>query len=305
MGNKLLIVVLGGGDSPEREVSLRSAAGVEKALKEAGYKTKFLDPRDEIQQLDEFNPKTTLVFPILHGAGGEDGEIQKILDEKGFRYLGSGSKASEAAFDKSKTKEILIKNGLPNAGGGIVDATSYFTHELIKKPHVLKVTTGGSSIGTVVVKTPGEFSKEHIMENVFSYGDKAVIEEFVEGQEISVPVFGKRALPIIEIIPPEGGNFDYKNKYNGATTELCPPEHIDKKTQEYCKKLAVSVHQAVGCRHLSRVDMIVRPDGSAVVLEINNMPGMTDQSLYPKAAKVEGLTFPQLMKEFVKMVKKA
>ena len=301
--SKLVVAVLGGGDSPEREISLKSALGVEKALKEAGYKTRFLDPRDELEELQKMDPKTTLVFPILHGPGGEDGVIQKYLEDNGFRFLGSSSEASASAFDKALTKEILVKNNLPTAEYAVVDKTTYFTHELTSKPHVIKITTGGSSIGTVIVEKPGTISREEVMKKVFEFGDTAVVEEFVSGQEISVPVFGNRALPIIEITPPEGGQFDYENKYNGETKEVCPPETLEPKLQEYLKKLAVQVHQAVGCRHLSRVDMIVRSDGSAIVLEINNMPGMTSQSLYPKAANVDGMSFPQLMKKFVKMVK--
>jgi D-alanine-D-alanine ligase len=293
------VVVLGGGNSPEREVSLRSAKSVATALETAGFRVAQLDPANA--DLSGIPRDDVIVFPILHGAGGEDGIIQQELESLGLPYLGSDSQASAICFDKGKTRLAMKEAGLPIARGDVVTADTYPNNPLALEPHVLKVTTGGSSIGTYIVKDPDAIDQAKVDE-IFQLGSEAVIEQLVMGVEITVPVLGKRALPVIEIRPPADAEFDYENKYNGATAELCPPESIDQATQQRAQTLAEQTQQALGCRHLSRTDMIVRPNGEFILLEINTMPGMTDQSLYPKAAAVAGLSMPQLMKLFVSMV---
>lgn len=132
----------------------------------------------------------------------------------------------------------------------------------------------------------------------------AVIEELIEGVEITVPVLDNKALPVIEIKPPPGDEFDYDNKYNGETEEICPPVSVSKELQRVAQDYAEKAHAMLGCRHLSRSDFIVASDGRVVMLELNTMPGMTDQSLYPKSAKVAGIDFPELMKKFASLVKR-
>lgn len=298
---KPYIIVLGGGNSPERAISLRSAAAVNDAALQLGYKVSFLDPVDGYTALDKV-PPGSVVLPILHGVGGEDGVIQRELEARNLKYLGSNSKVSAICIDKDKTRKILIQNFLPVAIGEKVNAKSYSNSGLKSNPHVLKACTGGSSLGTLIVKNPSNVSDEQIAE-VFKIDKNAVIEELISGVEITIPVLGETPLPVIEIEPPEGLEFDYVNKYNGATNEFCPPKSISKKIQTSAQQLALKTHVLLGCRHISRTDMIVRNDGTLVILEINTMPGLTSQSLFPKSAKANGMSFNQLVNEFINMTK--
>src|SRR4030095_1883169 len=210
-----------GGDSPEREVSLRSGKSVLQALQAAGYTTQEYDPAKGIKFLDSLGP-ATIVFPILHGQGGEDGTIQKQLEKRNIKYLGSDSRASALCFDKSRTRQVLLANGVPMAEGDTVTRDSYTDHPLTKRPHVLKVARGGSSIGTLLVSNP-TVSKPEKVQEIFELDELAIIEELVEGVEIKITILDRTALPVIEIRPPADGEFDYENKYNGQTAELCPP----------------------------------------------------------------------------------
>lgn len=295
------IVVLGGGNSTEREVSLRSAKSVSDALITAGFEVINLDPVN-LSVLDSIT-SNTIVFPILHGNNCEDGKMQRELESRNLPFLGSDSKSSEVCFDKGRARQAFQDSGLPVARGDIVTSETYADHPLVTLPHVLKINEGGSSIGTYLIFDPNKADQQKVNE-VFALGEKAVIEELVEGTEITVPIFDGQSLPVIEIKPPEDEEFDYANKYNGKSQELCPPVSIDGTKQKQAQDFAEQAHKALGCRHLSRVDFIVRPDGSMVILEINTMPGMTDQSLYPIGAEAAGFTFPQLMTKFVELVKR-
>lgn len=292
------ILVLGGGDSTERDVSLRSAAAVTKALKQAKFEVEEADPKNKLNIKPGY-----IVFPILHGQGGEDGSLQLKLEAIQAPYFGSNSFASAVCFDKALARKKLELAGLPVAKGDKVSKATYNDHELAKQPHVLKVSKGGSSIGTYLVRDASKIDRQKVDE-VFALDDTAVIEELVEGTEITVPILDSEALPVIEIVPPPDGDFDYENKYNGKTTELCPPKSVDQATQKEARELAVKVHIALGARHLSRTDIIIRPNGQMVVLELNTMPGMTEQSLYPLSAKQSGLDMPALVKKFVDLVKR-
>ena len=294
------ITVLGGGDSTEREVSLRSAAAVATALRQVGFEVINLDPKDGLEDLDKNNG---IIFPILHGQGGEDGSLQLKLESMQLPYLGSDSGSSTASFDKVLTRQILVEKGLPVAKGVRVNKYSYREQQISKLPHVLKVARGGSSIGTYLVRDPDKVDQAKVDE-VFSLDHEALIEELVEGTEITIAVLDAAALPVIEIVPPSDAEFDYENKYNGKTQEICPPQSISQDLQAKAQELAEQVHKALGARHLSRVDMIVRPSGELVVLELNTMPGMTEQSLYPLSAATNNISMPELMKRFVNLVER-
>lgn len=295
------ILVLGGGNSPEREVSLRSARAVADAARSAGHEVSEADPKDGLEILD--NLVDTIVFPILHGAGGEDGILQAELEKRNLPFLGSGSVSSKNCFDKWITRQTLEKADIPMAKAERITKETYTESELSKLPHVLKVNHGGSSIGTLIVRDVS-ILKQADVDEIFNLENDAVLEELIEGIEITIPVLDKTALPAIEVKPPEGGEFDYENKYNGQSAELCPPPSLNEDQHKKSQQIAEQVHKIMGCRHLSRVDTIMRPDGSFVVLEINTIPGLTDQSLYPKSAAVSGLSMPDLMKKFVEIVKR-
>lgn len=294
------IVVLGGGNSSEREVSLRSASAVAKALRQAGHEVIELDPSKGLNALNGLT-NDVIVFPILHGAGGEDGAIQQELESRGLPYLGSGVEASRLCFDKYLARQKLLEAGVSIAKGDSVTSETYPNNPLTKAPHVLKVQRGGSSIGTYIVRDPSNIDEQKVAE-VFSLDDHAIIEELIIGPEITVPILDTKALPVIEIVPPEAEEFNYENKYNGKSQEICPAVSIDKPKQEEAQRLAEKVHKVLGCRHLSRIDIMVRQNGELVVLEANTMPGMTEQSLYPLSAKTAGIYMPELVNIFVDLV---
>ncbi len=296
------VLVLGGGNSPEREVSLRSAKSVAEAARQADYDVTEADPADGLDILDQFN-KDTVVLPILHGAGGEDGVLQAELESRKLPFLGASSESSKNCFDKWLTRELLVANEIPMAQAVRTNKLDYSGQELAKKPHVLKVLHGGSSIGTLVVRDPTKITNEQLDE-LFGLENDAVLEELIEGVEITVPILDECALMPLEIQPPDSGEFDYENKYNGATKELCPPPSLKNDQIVLAQKLAERVHSVTRCRHLSRVDIMMDKNGDMYVLEINTIPGLTDQSLYPKSAAQAGYSMPQLVTKFVEMVKR-
>jgi D-alanine-D-alanine ligase len=296
------ILILGGGDSPEREVSLRSAKAVANAARQAGFDVMEVDPKEGLEILSNI-PKDTIVFPILHGKNGEDGVIQKEIEKNSLAYLGTRSQASADCFDKWTTREILIAAGLPVARADLVDKESYERNPISKLPHVLKVVDGGSSIGTLMIHDTSVTHQSKIDE-IFNLGSKTILEELIHGDEITVPILDKAALPVIEIIPPKDEEFDYENKYNGRTQEICPPKNVSDELQYQGQRLAEKVHDVMNAQHLSRVDIMIDKSGRLWVLEINTIPGLTDQSLYPKSALVAGLPMPELIRRFVDMVKR-
>jgi D-alanine-D-alanine ligase len=296
------VLVLGGGDSPEREVSQRSAKAVYDALIEAGIEAAQADPKEGMEIFNNLG-QDTIVFPILHGKGGEDGSIQAEMEKRNIPFLGATSEVSSICFNKWDARQKFSDAGLNIAKGELVSETDYNNHPLTQKPHVLKVVRGGSSIGTLIVRQNGPASSEKARE-IFSMEEQPLIEELIEGIEVTIPILDQSALPPIEVRPPEGGEFDYENKYNGKTAELCPPPSLSEDQVKKSQEIAEQVHKSVNCRHLSRVDLMMRPDGSFVVLEINTIPGLTNQSLYPKSAGVAGMSMPQLVTKFSDLVRR-
>ncbi len=293
------ILVLGGGNSSEREVSLRSSAAVSVALTAIGHAVEMADPTDGEEAVMAAVERNELVFPILHGTGGEDGTIQRLLDTAGKPYLGSDAAASELCFDKVRLKTVLVDNGILTPKSEVVTTASFGTSGLAKAPFVLKPVADGSSVGTMIVKSL-PYNSEQAAVLLQGYG-QMLLEELIVGIEITVPVLGAAALPVIEIVPPAGKVFDYENKYNGATSELCPPLHVSPELQNRAQRLAEEVHSVSGARHLSRTDMIITPGGQIYVLEINTLPGMTATSLLPKSAAAAGLDWSKLAARLVEL----
>lgn len=293
------ILVLGGGISPEREVSFRSASNVQTALENAGFDVQFYDPANGTDELLKLAKECDMVFPILHGVGGEDGTLQKIFEDNNIKFLGSGSVACQNTLDKSKFYEICKTNKIRIPQGEVVDRSSFLNSSLLKKPFVLKPVSGGSAVDTFIERAvPKDFSK---FDKVFEKYGKMILQELIQGKEVTDSVLGDKVLPVVEIIPPTGEEFDFVNRYNGRSQELCPPKNIDNKTQRKVQELALKVHETLNCQHLSRIDMIVGKD-NIYVLELNSIPGMTKASLYPKEAQVMGLSMEDLVREFVRMV---
>ncbi|HVX24322.1 MAG TPA: D-alanine--D-alanine ligase [Candidatus Saccharimonadales bacterium] len=292
------ILVLCGGTSEERDVSLRSGAGVAAALNEADHEVGIADPADHLD--DDFLRSYDVIFPALHGPGGEDGSLQARLENLDIPFVGSDSQASALCFDKWHYRQVMSKGGIAMPRGDTLQHHEHSEHELAQDLHVLKPITGGSSIDTFIVRDLGTIPYQAIAQT-FERHPKMLIEELIDGTELTVGILDKKPLPVIEIIPPVGGNFDYVNKYNGRTKEIVAPEHVSAETQAAAQQLAWQAHQLTGCRDFSRTDIMCDRDGRLLLLETNTLPGMTDQSLFPKAAAAAGITMSELVDQLVRL----
>ena len=292
-------MVLLGGTSSEREVSLRSGKAVVEALKATGNEVIEYDPADGYEGLAQYAGKVECVLPILHGRGGEDGVIQEQLEKYGFKYLGADVKASRRCADKAEFKKEIQRAGILTPEWAVVARETLGKSDLSQQPHVLKAIDGGSTIDTFIARDP---AVPPYQPDIFDKYPSMLLEELVEGVEITVGILGDKALPILEIIPPPGGEFDYENKYNGASQELYPPPHVSEDKQQEAQRLAEKVHQTCGVRHLSRTDMMIDKSGKIYVIELNTIPGLTPQSLYPKEAAAAGLSMEDLVQQFLELV---
>jgi len=294
-------LVLGGGISPEKEVSIRSATAVHQALEELGHSATYLDPSEvPVEEIVKISKTTDGVFPILHGEGGEDGSIQLRLEQEAVPYFGPSSTSCLNTFDKAEFKKVLEAHDLPTPRWNVINAEQLSTEPLAKNPFVLKPIKGGSSIDTFIIRAV-PFDRAPLLEALSRYGTM-LIEELVEGAEITAGILENTALPIVEIVPPKDQEFDYENKYNGATQEFCPPVNVSEELQAKAKALALEVHKATQCRHLSRTDILINNDGELFVIDTNTIPGLTNQSLFPKAAAMAGYSWISLVEKFTQLV---
>ncbi len=279
------VAVLMGGPGTEREVSLRSGLAVSKAVSEAGADVELVD----VIGIDVEVPEgTDLVFNMIHGTFGEDGQLQEILDKLGVPYTGEGAEGSRIAFDKILSKERFAAAGVPTSAWCILRSG-----ESLPKapPFVLKAPRQGSSVGVHIVKTPAD--AKAALEDCLRFDDQVLIEDFFVGRELTVGILGDLALPIIEIVPHEGF-YDYEHKYTKGASDYYVPAPIGEAATQAVQKAALDAHRALGLEVYSRVDILLAADGSLNVMEINTIPGMTETSLLPKAASVIGLSFPAL-----------
>lgn len=272
-----------GGVSSERAISLRSGKNVAEALEQKGYCVKLVDITSENcrAQLTGFD----IAYNILHGRFGEDGGIQKILEELKIPYTGSGVKSSANCMDKLICKNILIQNNLP---------TPAFTKTA---PAVVKAPCEGSSIGVTIVKAQTELDRI-LAETIGRYGPNTFAEEYTSGAEVTVgvmPINGQlTALPILELIP-KNEFYDFEAKYTPGKTEFILPARLSPKVTEATQELAIAAYRALRCDGAVRVDFVVEERQKPTILEINTVPGMTDQSDLPAEAKAYGIDFPDLV----------
>jgi D-alanine-D-alanine ligase len=290
------IAVLCGGPSSEREVSLRSGSGVANALRLLGVDAFELDVRDDRFRLPV---GTELVFNALHGAFGEDGTIQAILEEKGIPYTGEGEVGSRLAFDKIESKKRFIECGVPTAPYVTVQRGEVPDLSL---PYVVKVPCQGSSVGVYLVKTMKE--RDAALEKAFALADTILVEAFVSGRELTVGVLGENVLPIIEIRP-RGGFYSYENKYTwtnrgGAAEHECPAR-LSRSEKAIVDAAALAAHRALELEIYSRVDVILDRVRGPQVLEVNTIPGMTETSLLPEAAAAAGISMSHLCEFIVQL----
>jgi D-alanine-D-alanine ligase len=236
------------------------------------------------------------VFLALHGTYGEDGTVQTQLDQLNVPYTGCGPEASRIAFDKHETKLRLVDAGVPTARFALAETPTASWPLGWDPPVVLKPVRQGSSVGLQFVERVSDWSAR--LAEAFRFDDKVLVEEKISGRETTVGVLGQEALPIVEVCP-KTGVYDYQSKYtSGATDYLCPAP-FDQATTSRVQAAALAAFRAVGCRDYARVDIMIRPDGEPVVLEINTLPGMTETSLMPKAAAAAGLSYGQLCQRMI------
>ena len=312
------VVVLLGGISPEREVSLRSGNAVSKALQEAGINVTCIDVKDEkLEELDHLD--IDVAFIALHGYFGEDGGVQQLLESKGIPYTGSGIRASRLAMDKLATKKCFIDAGLKTPD--YVTVTEFqelaeIQQEVSKLglPVVLKPTRNGSSIGISIIKKINELQIG--LEKAFEFGYELLVEKYIKGRELTVGILDDKALPIIEI-KPAVEFFNYEAKYKDDRTKYLIVEKtlseqkntvgdssrtigfLSPATYNNAQKLAINAQKILGCKGFSRVDMLLDDRDNLYLLEINTIPGFTEKSLLPKAAKAAGMSFPSLCEKIV------
>jgi D-alanine-D-alanine ligase len=283
------IVVLKGGISAEREISLRSGAAVAKALREKNMEVVELDVVSEKFSV----PPCDVVFIALHGTFGEDGQVQEILDQQGCLYTGCGKGASEKAFDKVISKEIFIQNHVPTPAFEICHKGDWPSLDF---PVVVKPSRQGSSVGISRVVSKDQLDSALAL--AFQYDDSVIVEKMIVGKELTVGILGDQTLPVVHIEPQEGF-YDYQNKYTaGRTLYHCPAALSDSVTAAV-QKAAWEAHQALGCEVYSRVDVLLDEQEKPWVLEANTIPGMTETSLLPKAAAVAGFSFADLCEHIV------
>ena len=344
------IVVLGGGISTERHVSLVTATSVCKALRSIGHKAIFVDMflglEDYNGDLDalferedgccgkvaiehtepdigaviasrkdksksrlgknvlEVCKRADCVFLGLHGQDGEDGKIQAALELLGIPYTGSDHLSSAMALDKATAKKIMTCADIPTPSGREYSLEETPAAEILaqqKLPCVVKAVNGGSSIGVYICETASELISA--LCEVQKYCSRIIIEQKICGREFTVPVLGGDALDVIEIVPPEGNSFDYVAKYQSGeegAREICPAV-IPPELASQLKKLALAFHRALGLSVYSRTDFIVDEKGDPWCLEVNTLPGMTPNSLIPKAAKLAGLDYPHLCEKIIEL----
>ncbi len=285
------VAVLMGGWSAEREVSLKSGAGVVAALVEAGYRVTSVDmPRDLDAFLKMLTPRPDVVFNALHGRGGEDGIVQGVLEFLGIPYTHSGVMASAVAMDKDMTKRVLSTVGVRSPRGVIIERTSFAGGHPIPPPYVMKPVDEGSTVGLTFVRAgdppPGD--------EIWAGGDRLLVEDYIPGRELTAGVMGDRSLAVTEISF-TGEIFDFTAKYVAGHARHVVPAPLPPEISAEVMRLALVVHQTLGCRGVSRSDF--RYDSSKpgteglYFLEVNNQPGMTPLSLVPEQAAHCGISY--------------
>ncbi len=286
------VAVLKGGVSREREVSLRSGAAVAGGLRAAGYDVAEIDVRDRELHLPA---GIEAVFIVLHGDYGEDGAVQRQLEERGIPFTGSGSRSSARTFDKLASKQLFVRERIPTPDYEVLGPGGRRSMPL---PVVVKPVRQGSSLGVHRVFDEAEWPSA--FEESLGYEGQVIVETFIPGRELTVGIVGDQVLPMIEIRAPEG-YYDYKAKYTAGVTEYLVPAPVDAGATLLCMDLARRTFNALEGRGMGRVDLRMSDDGRAYVLELNSIPGFTETSLLPKAARAAGIAFPELCERILNM----
>ena len=295
------IAVLMGGPGSERDVSFATGREVVKALRVLDMEVTEVDVKGPNFELPH---GVNLAFIALHGTFGEDGQVQRILDDRGVAYTGEGATESELAFDKIRSKEAFRQHNIPTPYWQIVTIGQRPT---IPIPFVIKAPRQGSTVGVHIIRNEREI--DAAMEDAGKYDRELLIEKFVPGRELTIGILGEQALPILEIIP-KGGFYDFTNKYpflnpsaGGGAEHVCPAKIPEDRTRAI-QDLALRAHRSLGLQVYSRVDLILSEEGEPSVLEVNTIPGMTEASLLPEAAAAAGIGYAQLCARIIELSQK-
>jgi D-alanine--D-alanine ligase len=298
------IGVLMGGYSSEREISLRSGNAVVKALSAAGHVVKSIDitisDRAKIIELIK-SAGIDVAFIALHGRLGEDGQIQSILEEAGLPYTGSGVLANQKAFNKITAQGAFKHAGLPVpenfciTDGRLAQFKEAFA-VLKKLPFIVKAACEGSSIGVFMVRHPSGW--EFSLKEALALGPYIIVEKFVKGREVTIGIFDRQALPLVEIVT-KTALFDFNSKYQKGMTEYHVPAQLSEALTKKIQTMALSAYDVLGCEGFARVDVRIDENEDPYILEINTIPGFTETSLFPKAAACVGFNFLQVCEKLL------
>ena len=300
---RVKVAVLLGGESSEREVSLASGKKVLENISKEKYEVFRYDPKSELLEFiqDMKDQKFDVVFPVLHGKFGEDGTIQGLIELFHIPYVGCGVLASSLCMDKIKTKKITESYNISTPEYKIFNNKKDINISDIKLPCVVKPNLAGSSVGVSIPETKEELEKG--INKAFKENDEIFIEDFIDGDEYTVGVIGPNkkpdVLPVTHIMANKGKFYNYESKYeDGGSTHTCPAkisEELNKKLQNTAKQ----VYGILGCEGMSRIDFMVDKNENYYFIEANTIPGMTDTSLLPEAAKAAGIDFPKLLDNLI------
>jgi D-alanine-D-alanine ligase len=341
LAKKLNVMLVVGGDSAERDVSLDSGKSIYEAIRALGHRVVVVDPlhpdvkptedgnvffgdariesepprvgseryaarKNFLTVLNEFEMLgCDIVFNALHGGAGEDGTFQAVLDYLGIPYTGSGSCASAVAMNKELAKRIVSRDGVPVAKQLFIEPPNHNEIDIESRvmntpslPAVVKPNQEGSSVGVTIVHTKEQLAEA--VETASSFGGPYLIEEYVEGTEVTAARLDGVELPLLEIRP-QNGFYDYRNKYTSGACEYLVPAPLDEKVTDAIARSAHAAYKALGCRGYGRVDLRLTPEGDHYFLEVNTLPGMTSNSLVPKAAKAVGIEFAELVDRILRL----
>ena len=289
------ILIISGGISSERKISFTSARHVKKALQEVGYRVKIFDLKDGYEKLEDLSRDYDIIFPVIHGEEGEGGKLNKFLATLGKPYVGGNWKGYKKGWYKIPFKKFCEKNNIPTSPWQKIK-----TKQEIKNfgfPSVLKSSSGGSSKEVAILKTSKDL-RSYPCYKLLKSNLPLFVEKHLSGIEVTVGILRNEALPIIEIIPPKGSWFSYENKYSSITKELVNAPSLDNTLKRKVQEIALGIHKKLNLGAFSRIDFIISKN-VPYCLEVNTIPGMTAQSLFPLASKEAGITFPQLVKKLV------
>lgn len=299
------IGVLMGGSSSEREISLKSGNSVLGALQRLGLDVVAIDIKSEVIQENIDLIKSSNIncaFIAMHGRFGEDGQLQALLDSLNIPYPGSGSLASRLAMDKVASHKIFQQHQLPVPRYTVITSIRNYTNsEALKNmalPWVVKPANHGSSVGLSIIEKKEDLPRA--MDLALGFDQTVIIEEYIKGREMTVGILDDMPLPVIEIVP-KRKFFDYQAKYQSGMTEYIVPAKLEGNLCSKIQSIALSAHQLLGCKDFSRVDLILSNNNIPFVLELNSIPGLTANSLLPKAAKAAGIDFEQLCIKLIEL----